>query len=69
MFKHNLKKLMTELELEVKAHRTENMLMLRISQIILDLIRKLNYESVIQNPEYVWQYIHNSLVFIVISLK
>lgn len=65
MFKHNLKKLMTELGLEVReAHRAENdTLMLRdlYHKLCLDLAKKekLNYESVIQNPEYVWQYIHN----------
>ena len=65
MFKHNLKKLMTELGLEVReAHRAEaDTLMLRdlYRKLCLDLSKKekVTYESVIQNPEYVWQYINN----------
>ena len=64
-FKHNLKDLMTQLGLETQtAHRALNdtlMLQILYHKMCQDLASQQNIEKnyVLNNPEYVWQYINN----------
>ena len=65
MSKYNLKKLITELGLDVKnAHRAEaDTLMLRdlYRKMCYDLAKqeKLSYDELLRNPEFIWNYIYD----------